>query len=168
MARKLLLIRHAKAEPAAAPDAARELSGSGKRDARAAGRWLADQGFVPDHVVVSEAVRAVQTWDGIASTLLGSGDAVADPRVYDNTVDALLSVVADSPAGAATLALVGHNPSMHTLALLLDDGGGASKARTRMAASYPTMGIAVFEVVASWLEVGPGCGRLLAFEAPRA
>jgi hypothetical protein len=37
-----------------------------------------------------------------------------------------------------------------------------------MAASYPTMGIAVFEVVASWLEVGPGCGRLLAFEAPRA
>jgi phosphohistidine phosphatase len=163
---RLLLIRHAKAQQDAATDEARELSGRGRRDARAAGGWLAANGYVPDHVVVSSAVRAAQTWDAVAAAI-ATTPPVVDVRIYDNTVEALLEVLADVPLDATAVALVGHSPSMHALALLLDDGRGDVAARAMLSTSYPTMGIAVFEV-----EPGapptPGTARLLAFEAPRS
>jgi phosphohistidine phosphatase len=163
----LLLIRHAKAEQEGITDAARELSGRGRSDARAAGRWLADNVFAPQHVVVSDAVRAQQTWESIATYLGTTPTVTTDPRIYDNTVSALLEVVADLPADVTSAALVGHNPSMHSTALALNDGEGDRSARSRLGTSYPTMGIAVFEVEDQWSGVDKRSGKLIAFEAPR-
>lgn len=168
MARMLLLIRHAKAEQDGVTDGARELSDRGKSDARAAGRWLAEQGYVPDHVVVSDAIRAQQTWDGIAAKLDATPTIVTDPRIYDNTVAALLEVIADVPADVTSVALVGHNPSMHSTALALNDGDGDRSARNRLGTSYPTMGISVFEIAGDWSAIDKRSGKLVAFEAPRA
>lgn len=168
MARRLLLIRHAKAEQYGETDAARELSGRGRRDARAAGRWLSAAGFAPDQVFVSDATRAQQTWEAIASGLDAKPNVTTDARIYDNTVPALLTVAASAPVDASTVALVGHNPSMHATALMLDDGNGDGPTRARLGASYPTMGVAVFEIVVEWDELASGCGRLVAFETPRA
>jgi phosphohistidine phosphatase len=163
----LLLIRHAKAEQDGATDADRELSSRGKRDARAAGQWLAENGFVPDHVVVSDAVRAQQTWESMATTLGATPSVTVDERIYDNTVSALLEVAADVSADVTSVALVGHNPSMHSTALTLNNGDGDRAARSRLGTSYPTMGIAVFEVDDEWSAVTKGSGTLIAFEAPR-
>lgn len=165
--RRLLLIRHAKAEQAGPSDAARELSERGSRDARAGGRWLAERGFVPDHVVVSDAIRAQQTWQAIASTLGATPVVITDPRIYDNTVAALLEVAAAVPAEAETVALVGHNPAMHSTALALNNGDGDRAARSRLGASYPTMGIAVFELDVRWSAISKGTATLIAFESPR-
>ena len=50
-------MRHAKAEPYAASDYARELTARGRADANDAGAYLAAERVVPDYAVVSTAVR---------------------------------------------------------------------------------------------------------------
>ena len=54
--RLLVVMRHGKAEPFAAEDHLRRLTERGAREAHGAGQWLADQGLVPTHALVSSAV----------------------------------------------------------------------------------------------------------------
>jgi phosphohistidine phosphatase len=165
--RSLLLIRHAKAVPIAATDAARELSGRGHRDAAEAGRWLTELITALDLVVVSPAVRARETWAEISESLPAES-VLVDERIYDNSVDDLLAVLADVPPDVGTVALVGHNPSVHGLAAVLDDGRGDPEARAILGHEYPTCGIAVFDVPGLWAELAPGSATLFTFAAPRA
>jgi phosphohistidine phosphatase len=167
VARTLLLVRHAKAVPDGATDAERRLAPRGLRDARAAGRWLVERRLIPDYVVVSPARRAAQTWDTLALELGSVPHVVTDRGIYDNTVEALLAVVHEIPDEAATLALVGHNPSMHGLALTLADAAGDPDALADLAQGYPTSGIAVLDVPVGWSDLMAGGATLRAFAAPR-
>jgi phosphohistidine phosphatase len=168
MARTLLLVRHAKAVQVGASDAQRELAPRGVDDAEAAGRWLAANGLAPEYVVVSPAVRAAQTWHAVASTLGGEPVVEVDGRIYDNTPELLLAVIRDVADEHRTIALIGHNPSMHALADTLDDGTGDSDTQVRLAEGYPTMAIAVFDVEASWADLELEGATLRAFTVPRA
>jgi phosphohistidine phosphatase len=166
-ARRFLLIRHAKAEDHGVTDARRSLARRGERDAAEIGKLLAYAGLVPDRAVVSPARRAVQTWEHAAAAAGGAPEAVEDERIYDNTVDDLLAVIRETPAEVVTLALVGHNPSVAALADELDDGTGDETARTEMTHSYPTSGVAVFEVAGPWSALAPGGATVRSFTAPR-
>jgi phosphohistidine phosphatase len=167
VARTLLLVRHAKAVPDGVTDASRRLAPRGVRDARAAGRWLVEHGFIPDYVVVSPARRTVQTWEIVMSELGAAPTVATDDQIYDNTIESLLAVVHEAPEDADTIAIVGHNPSMQALANALDDGHGDPVARADIAGAYPTSGIAVLEVAVSWVELAPGGATVRAFAAPR-
>src|SRR3954447_10473362 len=114
-ARRLLLIRHAKAGEAAT-DAERPLTGRGERQATSIGSWLGDGGLVPDRALVSPARRAAQTWELAAAQLGERPDQVVEPRIYDNTVEAVLEAVRETDGDVETLAVVGHNPSIGQLA----------------------------------------------------
>ena len=168
MARRLLLIRHAKAVAEASTDARRELSPRGLRDAAAAGQWLFAHDLVPQHALVSSARRARQTWEAMAEQL-GPGPAtIIDERIYDNSVKQLLAVIRDAPSDAETLALVGHNPSMHELAIDLDDGAGAGARRSDLLDAFPTAGIALLDVDGDWAALTLGDARLRDFHVARA
>lgn len=164
--RVLLVVRHAKAVADAATDAQRPLAGRGHRDAAAAGRWLAELGIAPDLAVVSPATRAQETWSGIAAAL-GGHDRTTDARLYENTVVDLLAVIGDVDDHVETLAIVGHNPSTHGLAVRLDDGSGSAEASAAIRSDYPTCGIAVFDVTTGWRDLESASATLRAFEAPR-
>jgi phosphohistidine phosphatase len=167
VARTLLLVRHAKAVADGVTDAERELAPRGFRDARAAGRWLVEHQLIPDHVLVSPARRARQTWETMLAEL-GTAPAVTiDARIYDNTVESLLEVIHEAFDDNELLALVGHNPSIHGLALALDDGHGDPGARSDLADGFPTSGIAVFNVAVSWAELAPGEATLRDLAVPR-
>lgn len=166
-ARTLLLIRHAKAVDDAPSDAARPLAGRGRRDAAAAGRWLAELGISPGLALVSPAVRAQQTWAEIEAAV-GGGERRTEPTIYANSVDELIDLITGVDDGIETLALVGHNPSMHGLALTLDDGHGDEEARTAIQRDYPTCAITVYDVTVTWRDVAYGTATLRAFAAPRA
>jgi phosphohistidine phosphatase len=164
--RRLVLIRHGKA--AGGPvDAVRPLTGRGRADAQAIGRWLAGAGMAPDRVVVSPAQRALQTWKLAGADIVQAASPIVDARVYDNAIEALLAVIRETPVAVEELALVGHNPSVEELAGYLDDGRGESAARHQMAQKFPTSGIAVVELTAPWAQVGAGAGTLMAFVTPR-
>jgi phosphohistidine phosphatase len=159
--RRLVLLRHAHAEPGA-EDAQRVLTEDGKDEARAIGRWLAEQNLVPDHVVISPARRAVETWE-LAGQTSGVSDPVLDPRVYDNTLDGVLAVIRDTPPEAQTLVLVGHNPAIQDLAAELDDGRGDARQREKMSRKFPPAAAAVFELGSDWSDTDRETGSLVAF-----
>ncbi|HEY7102305.1 MAG TPA: histidine phosphatase family protein [Mycobacteriales bacterium] len=163
-ARRLVLIRHAKAAEGNV-DRERPLATRGMREAPEIGRWLAERQLVPDRIVVSPARRARQTWERAATAFDGGPDPVQDERIYDNSREALLAVVRDTPDSVRTLALVGHNPGMQEFAISFDDGTGDEAAREDVTGKYPTGGLAVFTVDGPWS--GVTAGTLTAFAAPR-
>ncbi|MFN2537249.1 MAG: histidine phosphatase family protein [Mycobacteriales bacterium] len=132
---RLILLRHAKAEPQRVDDHARVLSERGRADASALRPVLAS--LKPVLAVVSTSARTRETWE-----LADPGDvhAVFDPRVYEASEQDLREVLAELTVESAVL--VGHNPSVERLAWELeanDDTNGGMR----------TCGVAVFEV-ADW------------------
>lgn len=167
MQRRLVLIRHA--EAASAPvDADRPLTARGTEQATAVGLRLALEGRVPDRVVVSPARRAAQTWERAAAELPEAPAPVVEQRIYDNTVDDLLAVLAETPADVGTVVLVGHNPSIGELARAVDDGDGDGdpSARDALSRGFPAASVAVFDLTAPFDAVGAGTGTLTAFVPP--
>ena len=133
--KRLVLIRHAKAVQGA-PDMSRPLSDRGRSDAREIGRRLREMDVVPDLAVVSPATRTMQTWEFAGSALGAPVRTVYDARVWGNDVEALLAIVAEQADDVTTLAIVGHNPSTHSLAVRL-------AGSTQELESFPTSTFAV-------------------------
>jgi phosphohistidine phosphatase len=146
-------------------DADRPLTEHGARAAAAIGSWLRGAGLVPDRVLVSPARRARQTWERAGAT---TAPPVVDARIYDNSADALLAAVRDTPDDVPTLALVGHNPSVRELAGLLDDGDGDPAARRDLEAGFRAGGVAVLDLDVSWADLAPGAATLTRYEVPGA
>jgi phosphohistidine phosphatase len=159
----LLVMRHAKAagEPGV-KDLKRPLTGRGRRDAEAAGRWLLARGIVPGRVICSPSQRTRETWARLATAL---GAAAPEPsavsfdrRVYDAGVQALLYLVAEQPGEAATVMIVGHNPASHEL---------AAELTGRRDFAFPPCALAVIRISADWPDTAPGDGELTTLWTPQ-
>lgn len=166
--RNLIVLRHAKAEPFAATDHDRALSPRGRADAAAAGRWAAEAGWVPDHVVASSSLRTQGTWAEFASAMPATTDCSIDRALYSAGTDGALEIVRLAPDAARTVMLVGHNPTMEQLVHLLEDGSSDPALLSNLSAGYPTAGLAVLEFSQPWHEIEWGTGRLVAFHVARA
>ncbi|MDF1602386.1 histidine phosphatase family protein [Nocardioides sp. YIM 152315] len=167
MARRLVVMRHAKAEQDGPTDFERPLAERGRGDAAAAGAWLSSSGFVPDHALVSAALRTRETWEAVASGAGWSLDPDLDRGLYDAGPDAAFDIIRLVPSEASALLVVGHNPTMAYLAQLLDDGTGSVEAGTAMASEFPTSAVAVFSYDGAWPDLGEGSARLEAFHVGR-
>jgi phosphohistidine phosphatase len=165
--RRLMILRHAKTEPAGhGPDFDRALAGRGPANARAIGAYMKSQGYDPDFAAVSPARRAVETWEKIAAELAKPPRAVFDPRIYNASENALLAVVHGIPRPHKSAVLVGHNPGFALLADMLA-GSGSRQARERLAEKFPTAALAIIDFDAGdWKDVLPGEGRLREFVTP--
>ena len=173
--RRLVIVRHARAEGVAPSDQDRALTQRGHEDAAAAGRWLGarmpvgSRGAGRTQGLVSSARRAAQTWEGLVA---GSGwgvEAVHDEALYVAGPDAALDLVRATSQDVTTLVLVGHNPTMGYLAPMLDDGEGHDEATTELATSgFPTCTLAVLTLVGAWGDLDAGGARLEAFHVARA
>jgi phosphohistidine phosphatase len=172
--RRLMLLRHAKTEPDAPSgrDEDRRLDDRGHRDAAEIGDWIAAHSPAPDAVLVSNAVRAKQTWDIAWETMKGR---VAAPQVeilpelYLADPAQILEIIrtATIPASPRRLMLVGHNPGMHEAALMLMGGGDPAGAKA-IADNLPTAGLAVFDFdVKDWGDVAYRRGKLVLFVSPK-
>src|ERR687889_24611 len=163
--RRLLLIRHARA--AGGPvDLERPLTAEGVQQAVALGSWLEHAGLVPDRVLVSPARRAVQTWEQAGAALSSRAQPIGDARIGDNTVDALLAAIRETPDDVLSVAVVGHNPSIGELASVLDDGRSDPVARRGVESGFPAGSVAGFEDAVSFAAVGPGTATLRDFRRP--
>jgi len=157
---RLVIARHATAASrAGSPDRERPLSAHGEREAAAAGAWLAASSVLPDQVMCSTALRTRETWDLIAKELPGDRPVSYEPAIYDNDVEELLELVRGTDPGARTLLLVGHNPAVYQLVLVLtEDHEGRD--------GFPAGSLAIVELKVPWSEAGPGDGTLAAFWSP--
>jgi phosphohistidine phosphatase len=156
-------MRHAKAEPFSSTDRARRLTDRGRAEAARVGSYLRERGIRPEHAVVSSAERTRQTWQALEETLGCGATAVFDDAVYSGSTDVLLEALRAVPEDVLVLAFVGHQPTVGSLAHLLEDGEGDQEALHRMLHGFPPASVAVFEVEGSWEELGPERGRLVGF-----
>jgi phosphohistidine phosphatase len=162
-ARTLVLLRHAKAEtPGELPDFARSLTKTGEADADAAGSWLADEGLRPDLVICSTARRTRQTWHGVAVAMAQVQPATAAPevhyeqRLYDGGRTELIDLLRAVPDGVATVLVVGHNPTVSDVSVLLrpyDEDGSFEGLKT--------CGLAVHRAEGPWSGTEPGAMALI-------
>ncbi|WP_418960391.1 SixA phosphatase family protein [Streptomyces tritici] len=164
---RLLLVRHAKAVRKDRPvdDFDRELSKRGRKDAPRTGRRLADGGPRPDFVLCSPSRRTRQTWRLAAAELDDPPPVVYDERLYNAPPSKLVSVLAERGPGLRAVALVGHNPGIHELAVGLC-GSGPPDLLERVRAGFPTSGVVVIEVPGGWEGLSPGSGRVIACWSP--
>ena len=164
--RRLVVMRHAKAEPYASTDHARRLTERGVQEARAAGQHLLGLGLVPDHAVVSPAERARLTWEAVASATGSAADPQLDAAVYSGGVDVVLEALQNVADEAETVLFVGHNPTAAYLGHVLDDGEGDPEAIGGMLRGFPPAALVVFAVEVPWSELGAEAGRVVDFHAP--
>lgn len=164
-------MRHAKAEQAAPTDAERPLAERGHQDAEAAGRWLAEQGVRPDAVLVSAARRTEETYAAVARGAGWSLEPTLEPGLYAAGPEAAVDLVRLVDDEVRTLVVIGHNPTMGSLALLLDDGTGdadvAADAADVTAQGFPTSALVVFDYDGSWADLAPGTASLTASHVGR-
>lgn len=165
--RRIVLLRHAKAEWSQESDHERPLAERGRRDAPAAGLWLAGAGITPDLALCSTAVRTRETWKLCAPKLPQRPKTVYEDRLYEASLGELIAVVNETSDDVNDLLLVGHNPGMHALADALS-GEADGELLTRMNRSgFPTASVAVVTFNGSWKSVEHGIGRLVDFWTPR-
>src|SRR5512142_832967 len=161
MSRRLMLLRHAKSDWPDLPDRDRPLAKRGKRDAPVVGRWLHDQGYLPEIVICSAARRTRETWDLVAAELGGSPSVTFEPRAYAASALTLLYLVRELPAACHAALLIGHNPGVAELAsTLIEAAGGAPGLR------FPTAAVAVLEFSGDWAGLSLAGARLVAYTTP--
>jgi phosphohistidine phosphatase len=169
--RFLTVIRHAKAEDAAAwrEDFQRPLTERGLRDARTAARFVAGLQPPIDWWLTSPAVRALQTAAVLHPEAGGSakdrGAALQqEPAIYMAQPETLLELLRRTPPAQEHVAIVGHNPGLEALVAGLCTGGSPG-LNFRM----PTAAIAHLELeVAHWEQMRWGCGELRLLLTPKA
>lgn len=163
----LTLLRHAKSgwDAPAARDFDRSLNARGRKAARAMGREMRRLGLGFDQVLASPAARVTETLTELAQGYGHAVDTSFDETIYLAPVETLLALVRSADDADDRLLLVGHNPGMEQLALLLS---AEDPLRDEIAVKYPTGALTEigFEA-ARWHDIAPGEGRLARFIRPR-
>jgi phosphohistidine phosphatase len=155
--RRLLLLRHAKAErlQPGGQDQDRVLAQRGRADAKTLGAYLARHAFIPDRAVVSTAARTCETWTLLAAAMGETPAASFEKRLYDASPDTILQAIKETKPDTGTLMVIGHNPGLQEL------------ARERLGREFPSSALVVISfAVAHWNSVHPRGGRLEHFVTP--
>ena len=155
-------MRHAKAEPFASTDHARPLTERGRASARDAGRHLRETGALPDHAVVSSALRTRETWDEVqnAAGLVDCPVSFED-TLFTGSADLVIEALRAVPQDAATVLFVGHNPTAADVCHQLDDGEGDPPATAGLLQGFPPGALAVLEVGVPWADLAVETGRVV-------
>ncbi|HWL30637.1 MAG TPA: histidine phosphatase family protein [Xanthobacteraceae bacterium] len=171
--RRLLLLRHAKAETAkpGRRDHDRILAERGRSDAEGLGVYLTRHTLVPDQALVSDAARTRETWARLAQAFKPPFDEAEGVRfedsLYEASPETILHAIRQTERKVRTLLVVGHNPGLQQLAAVLIASGDVD-ARRRLQESFPTSALAVIHFATNdWSELHPSGGRLEHFITPR-
>ncbi|MET9535624.1 MULTISPECIES: histidine phosphatase family protein [unclassified Streptomyces] len=164
--RRIVLLRHAKADWPDVADHDRPLADRGRMDAAAAGSWLASHASHFDLALCSTAVRTRETWKLAVPELEERPRTVYEERLYEASLGELLALLNETPDDVSDVLVIGHNPGTHALADALS-GRTEGDALARMNRSgFPTAGVAVIEFSGPWKSVEHGVGKLTAFWSP--
>ncbi|HXA72364.1 MAG TPA: histidine phosphatase family protein [Stellaceae bacterium] len=163
----LHLLRHAKSSWAEdrLDDHDRPLSKRGRRDAEAMARDLAARGETPDLVLSSTAARARATLAPLLERLKPKR-VLLDRDLYLSPGRALLEYLRKSDEDVGCVLLVGHNPGLHELALMLR-GPESPVELPPLSGKFPTGALASFRFATAWDRLKPRTAMLIAYVTPR-
>ena len=165
--RTLYLLRHAKSswDNPHLVDHDRPLAPRGIRATRHVADHMREAGIAPQVVVCSSARRTRETVELLGDAVPTECDVHVEDGLYEATVDALLERLRALPASVDRAMLVGHNPALQHLALLLV---GSGDRLGRMTRKFPTAALATLDAsIEGWPDLTAGCAQLTGFMRPR-
>lgn len=164
---RLWLLRHAKSswgDPELA-DRDRPLAPRGERAADLMRDYFVAEDIRPALVLCSSALRTRQTLARVLSAFDAELEVEIESSLYTFDTEPLLDRLREIPDGVASVMLIGHNPAIHELAIVLAARGDRLD---RLGQKYPTGALAEIELPGgSWHEIGNAPGELTRFVAPR-
>lgn len=146
----LLLLRHAKSSWADPDqeDHERPLKKRGRRDAKKIGQLLREHELLPDLVLTSDARRALDTTTRALKFAGHEGEVTIDERLYLSGAEQILDVLHEQGNGDTRALVVGHNPDLEDLLMVL----------VNESIRLPTSTLTQIEAnVEHWDELRPGC-----------
>jgi phosphohistidine phosphatase len=156
--KKLLLIRHAKAEKeTSVKDINRPLKYIGIQDARFMAERVKENSLIPQLIITSPALRTKTTAEIFADHLL-LPDPEINKAIYEASQQTLLRVINQLPNQYNFIALVGHNPGISQILYYLT--GEAREVHTS------TVALIEFEVD-DWKVVSGDTGQLAYYSSPK-
>ncbi len=166
----LALLRHAKSskDNPAIDDFDRPLNPRGQSAAPEAGKTFQQLGFHPDLILCSPARRTRETLDLALPQMAVPVPAVTfDRALYHAAAAQHMVALRAAPSPATRILIVGHNPGLYGLALILT-GSADDKILARLNEGYPTAAIAILEFnAAAWADIAVASGKLTHFITPR-
>ncbi|TVR99028.1 MAG: histidine phosphatase family protein [Rhodospirillales bacterium] len=165
----IYLLRHAKSnwDDPSRDDIDRPLSKRGRRDAKAMAEHLVREGIQPGQILCSPARRTRETLERMEQGLNAAVPVRFEKAIYHADATALLRRLRRLSEVLASVMVIGHNPALERLALMLVDSGEAA-ARDKLATKYPTGALATLAVdIEHWRDLVPGAAHLRAFVRPK-
>ena len=158
--KSLILLRHAKSswDDASLDDFDRPLNSRGQKAAPLMGKWLRNKKLKPDLILSSPALRAKET-TRLVCEKAGWSDLISyEKRIYEASVQRLLSLVTHIADEVELAVMVGHNPGFEELL----------EALTGETGRMPTAAAALIELnVEKWPQVKRGSGKLKWLTRPK-
>ncbi|HEX6124455.1 MAG TPA: histidine phosphatase family protein [Pyrinomonadaceae bacterium] len=149
----LFVLRHAKSswDDPDLSDLDRPLNHRGKVAAPFMGDLMARNGFLPDVILSSPAIRARETARLVKEGGDLPGDITEVEEIYEAIPKTLRRIVSGIDDRFRSAMIVGHNPGMEGFVRLL----------TGKLKPMPTAALAVIELdIATWSEIADGSGKL--------
>ncbi len=166
--KRLLVLRHAKSswDDPGLDDHERPLAPRGRRAVELLAEHVRAHGIGEGQVLCSSSRRTCETLAGLGLT----GECLIERELYTASDHDVLERLRRVPQEVDSVMVIGHNPAMRTLVLLLAGASGrAEEAQlARIQHKFPTGALATMTFECGWRELAPGCAQLVAFVRPKA
>ena len=126
-------------------------------------RWIRESDVRPELVLCSSAVRTRETLARVLEAL-GSPAVEIEDGLYAAWGDSLAERLRQLSDDVRDVMLVGHNPGLTDLCLLL---ARPSPEKDRIAEKLPTGAFVTLEADARWTTLGPECATIVRLIVPR-
>jgi len=162
------ILRHAKAEPSNSTieDIDRNLAVRGREACETVGKYMKAKQYAPEFVLCSSANRTRETFELVMKAARLTPAHEFAKSIYMATADEILHQLHAADDNFKSLMVVGHNPGMHHLALIMAQPMSSSLHAT-LELKYPTAALTVLRFADHyWKDILPGSGELLDFMTP--
>lgn len=162
----LHLLRHAKSSwKEDVEDRKRRLNKRGIAAARLVGQHLPNTVGALDLVLCSSAARTRETLDLALAGFAARPHCSIEDELYLADCSRLIDRLRRLDENCASVLLIGHNPGLHDLAIMLAEPG-AVQAQALISGKFPTAARASFRIDVPWAALGGASHRLVDYAIP--
>ncbi len=163
----LIILRHGQAKNAGISehDHNRTLTERGQEEALGAGETLAEHKFTPNYVLCSTATRTRETLEQLQHSFTEPLEVEYSPKIYNASDVELLTQIAKIKNDINTLLVVGHNPGLYQLSLILAKEGD-KQMHNNLQMNFPTCALVVINFEGSWQNILNSRSKLVLFSTP--
>jgi phosphohistidine phosphatase len=165
--RTVILLRHGKSSwsDSTLADIDRPLAPRGERALRKLAKYIRRERIRPALVLCSSALRTRQTLEAVEASLGKRFVVEIVPQLYAASEQELLERLQALPEPVSSVMVIGHNPGLQDLALVLASRGAYLP---QLEEKFPTGALATLVVrSASWSALRPGDAELVDYVVPR-